>query len=146
MALDVVVYGEADESTLDAILSRRLKGTLPTKEENCSVQNGQYYSFLASEYQRREWVQQYHIGALRNNNTRMFQTLGPDVGFDSINDQPVAEPLSRLLDAQAKNNSLPKTILYCLNPGDNETIGTMVGNFQGEGTPGKNAVWFRLVV
>lgn len=135
-ALDVVVYGEADESTLDAILSRRLKGTLPTKEEIAQFRTA-VLLFLASEYQRREWVQQYHIGALRNNNTRMFQTLGPDVGFDSINDQPVAEPLSRLLDAQAKNNSLPKTILYCLNPGDNETIGTMVGNFQGEGTPGK---------
>lgn len=135
-ALDVVVYGEADESTLDAILSRRLNGSLPTKEEIAQFRTA-VLLFLASEYQRREWVQQYHIGALRNNNTRMLQTLGPDVGFDSINDQPVAEPLSRLLDAQARNNSLPKTILYCLNPGDNETIGTMVGNFQGEGTPGK---------
>lgn len=135
-ALDVVVYGEADESTLDAILSRRLNGSLPTKEEIAQFRTA-VLLFLGSEYQRREWVQQYHIGALRNNNTRMLHTLGPDVGFDSINDQPVAEPLSRLLDAQARNNALPKTILYCLNPSDNETIGTMVGNFQGEGTPGK---------
>jgi len=135
-ALDVVVYGEADESTLDAILSRRLNGSLPTKEEIAQFRTA-VLLFLGSEYQRREWVQQYHIGALRNNNTRMLHTLGPDVGFDSINDQPVAEPLSRLLDAQARNNALPKTILYCLNPSDNEIIGTMVGNFQGEGTPGK---------
>ena len=135
-ALDVVVYGEADEPTLDAILSRRLNGSLPTKEEIAQFRTA-VLLFLGSEYQRREWVQQYHIGALRNNNTRMLHTLGPDVGFDSINDQPVAEPLSRLLDAQARNNALPKTILYCLNPSDNETIGTMVGNFQGEGTPGK---------
>lgn len=93
--------------------------------------------FLGAEYARRGWVQQYHIGALRNNNSRMLKLLGPDTGFDSANDQPVAQNLSRLLDAQAKNDALPKTILYCLNPSDNEIIGTMVGNFQGEGMPGK---------
>ena len=63
--------------------------------------------------------------------------MGPDVGFDSINDSPIAQPLSRLLDAQAKQNALPKTILYCLNPSDNEILGTMIGNFQGEGIQGK---------
>lgn len=135
-ALDVVVYGEADESTLDAILSRRLSGEMPDKEAIAQFKTG-VLLYLASEYHRRHWVQQYHIGALRNNNTRMFQLLGADVGFDSINDQPVAEPLSKLLGAQGMNGGLPKTILYCLNPGDNETLATMVGNFQGEGMPGK---------
>lgn len=135
-ALDVVVYGETDESTLDAILSRRLSGEMPDKEAIAQFKTG-VLLYLASEYHRRQWVQQYHIGALRNNNTRMFQLLGADVGFDSINDQPVAEPLSKLLGAQGMNGGLPKTILYCLNPGDNETIATMVGNFQGEGMPGK---------
>nr|WP_024965797.1 glucuronate isomerase [Pantoea sp. IMH] len=135
-ALDVVVYGEADESTLDAILSRRLSGEMPDKEAIAQFKTG-VLLYLASEYHCRQWVQQYHIGALRNNNTRMFQLLGADVGFDSINDQPVAEPLSKLLGAQGMNGGLPKTILYCLNPGDNETIATMVGNFQGEGMPGK---------
>ena len=135
-ALDVVVYGEADESTLDAILSRRLSGEMPDKEAIAQFKTG-VLLYLASEYHRRHWVQQYHIGALRNNNTRMFQLLGADVGFDSINDQPIAEPLSKLLGAQGMNGGLPKTILYCLNPGDNETLATMVGNFQGEGMPGK---------
>ncbi|PLR47802.1 glucuronate isomerase [Chimaeribacter arupi] len=135
-ALDVVVYAEADDATLDGILARRLTGTLPTKEESAQFRTA-VLLFLAAEYQKRGWVQQYHIGALRNNNTRMLQAIGPDIGFDSINDQPLAEPLSRLLDAQARNNALPKTILYCLNPRDNEVIGTMVGNFQGEGMPGK---------
>lgn len=135
-ALDVVVYGEADDATLDGILARRLNGETPTTEEIAQFKTG-VLLYLASEYQRREWVQQYHIGALRNNNTRMFQLIGADVGFDSINDQPLAEPLSKLLGAQGLAGGLPKTILYCLNPRDNEVIGTMVGNFQGEGMPGK---------
>lgn len=135
-ALDVVVYGEADDATLDGILTRRLNGETPTTEEIAQFKTG-VLLYLASEYQRREWVQQYHIGALRNNNTRMFQLIGADVGFDSINDQPLAEPLSKLLGAQGLAGGLPKTILYCLNPRDNEVIGTMVGNFQGEGMPGK---------
>lgn len=135
-ALDVVVYGEADESTLNGILTRRLAGTLPNKDEIAQFRTA-VLMFLGSEYAKRGWTQQYHIGALRNNNTRMLKQLGPDTGFDSINDQPVAMALSRLLDAQGRNNALPKTILYCLNPSDNEIIGTMIGNFQGEGMPGK---------
>ena len=135
-ALDVVVFGEADDATLDSILSRRLSGETLTAQEIAQFKTG-VLLYLASEYQRREWVQQYHIGALRNNNTRMFQLIGADVGFDSINDQPLAEPLSKLLGAQGLAGGLPKTILYCLNPRDNEVIGTMVGNFQGEGMPGK---------
>ena len=135
-ALDVVVYGEADDATLDSILSRRLSGETLTAQEIAQFKTG-VLLYLASEYQRREWVQQYHIGALRNNNTRMFQLIGADVGFDSINDQPLAEPLSKLLGAQGLAGGLPKTILYCLNPRDNEVIGTMVGNFPGEGMPGK---------
>jgi len=135
-ALDVVVYGEADEHTLDGILARRLDGTLPSPQEIAQFRTA-VLIFLGSEYTRRGWTQQYHIGALRSNNSRMLAQLGPDTGFDSINDQPVAMALSRLLDAQAKNNTLPKTIIYCLNPSDNEIIGTMIGNFQGEGMPGK---------
>ena len=93
--------------------------------------------FLGKEYARRGWVQQYHIGALRNNNSRRLLTLGPDTGFDSIHDAPVAKALSRLLDAQDAQGTLPKTILYCLNPRDNEVLGTMIGNFQGDNLRGK---------
>lgn len=144
-ALDVVLYAEADESTLDNILSRRLQGKLPDEQEIAQFKTA-VLVWLGSEYARRGWVQQYHIGALRNNNRRQYQLLGPDVGFDSINDRPLAEPLARLLDAQNRNNALPKTILYCLNPRDNEVLATMAGNFQGEGEPGKmqfgSAWWF----
>lgn len=100
-ALDVVMYGEADEATLDAILSRRLSGVQPTPQEAAQFKTA-VLLFLGGEYHRREWVQQYHIGALRNNNSRQLRLLGPDTGFDSINDRPLAQPLSRLLDAQAK--------------------------------------------
>lgn len=86
---------------------------------------------------RRGWVQQLHIGALRNNNSRMFAKLGPDTGFDSIADYEIALPLSKYLDKLAGQDMLAKTILYNLNPKDNEVIATMLGNFQGDGIPGK---------
>lgn len=144
-ALDVVCYADADDVTLDNILARRRSGTTPTPHETAQFKTA-VLVWLGSEYARRGWVQQYHIGALRNTNPRQYQLLGPDVGFDSINDQPLAEPLARLLGAQNLNNALPKTILYCLNPRDNEVLATMAGNFQGEGEAGKmqfgSAWWF----
>ncbi len=93
--------------------------------------------YLGEEYAKRGWVWQLHIGALRNNNTRMFNKLGPDTGFDSVNDFQIAEGLSKILDSLDKKDMLPKTILYTLNPKDNYVLGTMLGNFQGGGVPGK---------
>ena len=93
--------------------------------------------YLGEEYAKRGWVWQLHIGALRNNNTRMFNKLGPDTGFDSVNDFQIAEGLSKILDGLDKKDMLPKTILYTLNPKDNYVLGTMLGNFQGGGVPGK---------
>ncbi|HEY3590401.1 MAG TPA: glucuronate isomerase, partial [Buttiauxella sp.] len=95
-ALDVVLFAEADEATLDGILARRLSGATPSEHEVAQFKTA-VLVWLAAEYTRRGWVQQYHIGALRNNNLRQFKLLGPDVGFDSINDRPMAEELSRLL-------------------------------------------------
>jgi glucuronate isomerase len=85
----------------------------------------------------RGWAQQLHLGALRNNNTRLFRQLGPDTGFDSIGDFEIARPLSRFLDRLDITNQLPKTILYNLNPRDNELMATMIGNFQDGSIPGK---------
>ena len=93
--------------------------------------------YLGEEYAKRGWVWQLHIGALRNNNTRMFEKLGPDTGFDSVNDFQIAEGLSRILNGLDKKDMLPKTILYTLNPKDNYVLGTMLGNFQGGGVAGK---------
>jgi glucuronate isomerase len=92
------------------------------------------------------WVQQLHLGALRNNNTRLFRTLGRDIGCDSMGDFEIAKPLSKFLDRLDINKQLPKTILYNLNPRDNALCATMVGNFQDGSVPGKmqygSAWWF----
>lgn len=85
----------------------------------------------------RGWVQQLHIGALRNNCTRLFKTLGPDIGCDSIGDVEVARPLSKFLDRLDAQGRLPKTVLYNLNPRDNAVYATMIGNFQDSSVPGK---------
>jgi glucuronate isomerase len=85
----------------------------------------------------RGWVQQLHLGALRNNCTRLFQKLGPDIGCDSMGDLEVARPLSKFLDRLDQQGRLPKTILYNLNPRDNAVMATMVGNFQDGSVPGK---------
>jgi glucuronate isomerase len=94
----------------------------------------------------RGWVQQLHLGALRNNSTRLFRKLGPDIGCDSIGDFEIARPLSRFLDRLDSQGKLPRTILYNLNPRDNALLATMAGNFQDGSVPGKlqhgSAWWF----
>lgn len=135
-ALDTVVYEEADTKTLNHILTKRLNNDVLSTKEIAQFKTA-VLLFLGQQYHARGWVQQYHIGAMRNNNTLMFNLLGADTGFDSINDSVIAQPLSRLLDAQARSNTLPKTILYCLNPRDNEVLATMLGNFQQGGVRSK---------
>ena len=124
------------DSDLDPTLSRRLKGETLTELEINQFSTA-LHVWLGKQYAKRGWAMQFHIGALRNNNTRMFNLLGRDVGYDSIADQNYAFELSSLLDAMDQTNQLPKTILYCINPRDNEMLGTMIGNFQGGGIAGK---------
>lgn len=93
--------------------------------------------FLGKEYAKRGWTMQLHIGAMRNNNSRMFEKIGPDTGFDSVSDFEVAKGISRILNELEKVDLLPKTILYCLNPKDNYVLGTMLGNFQKAPIKGK---------
>ena len=84
------------------------------------------------------WVQQFHYGAIRNNNSRMFNKLGPDTGYDSINDMPAVAPsMARFFDNLEKEKKLAKTIIYNLNPNDNYLVATMMGNFQDGSVPGK---------
>ncbi|MDD7568501.1 MAG: glucuronate isomerase [[Actinobacillus] rossii] len=125
-----------DEKELDQILQLR-RNNQPLTELQIAQYSTALFVWFAQEYVKRNWVMQMHIGALRNNNTRMFKLLGADSGFDSIADRTFAEPLSRLLDAMDQNDELPKTILYCLNPRDNEMIATMIGNFQTGAVAGK---------
>ena len=135
-ALDTVEYAEATEQELDAIINKRLAGQVVSDHEAAQVKTA-VLVYLGKEYSKRGWVQQYHIGALRNNNERMLSLLGPDTGFDSINDGLIAAPLAKLLNALEREDALPKTILYCLNPRDNEVLATMAGNFQGGEIAGK---------
>lgn len=125
-----------DEKELDQILQLR-RNNQPLTELQIAQYSTALFVWFAQEYVKRNWVMQMHIGSLRNNNTRMFKLLGADSGFDSIADRTFAEPLSCLLDAMDQNDELPKTILYCLNPRDNEMIATMIGNFQTGGVAGK---------
>ena len=92
---------------------------------------------LAAMNAEKGWVQQFHFGAMRSNNTRMLAALGPDTGFDSIGDLEVARPMARFFDRLDRDGRLAKTILYNLNPADNEVVATMLGNFQDGVTPGK---------
>ncbi|PSU35839.1 glucuronate isomerase [Photobacterium lutimaris] len=135
--IEIVRYGKVpSESALNTMITRRLAGEVLSEEEvdqfSTAVQ-----VWLGKQYAKRGWVMQLHIGAQRNNSTRMFKLLGADAGFDSIGDRPFAFQLASLLDDMDFSNELPKTIIYCLNPRDNEMMATMIGNFQGGGIAGK---------
>ena len=126
-------YSEAEIRSIFNMI--RSSKDLPCKEQR-KFKSAMLVEFSLMDH-AKGWTQQFHLGALRNNNSRMLRTLGPDTGFDSILDIEIAKPLSRLLDRLDTNNQLPKTILYNLNPRDNELITTMIGNFQDGSVPGK---------
>ena len=130
-------YEEATEAELDAILARKLNGGTLTPKEVEQHKTG-VLLHLGREYAKRDWAMQLHIGAQRNNSTRMFRALGPDTGWDSIGDSgSVSAKLARTLDALDRDGLLPRTVLYCLNPIHNEVLGTMIGNFQDGQVAGK---------
>lgn len=132
-SLEIVPYYEGDAR---AVFEKKMSGEILTENE-AEVYKTAVLSECAKEYSRLGWAMQLHIGAMRNNNTRMFEKLGADTGFDSINDLCIAEKLSRLLDSLSRDEILPKTILYTLNPKDNYVLGTMIGNFQSGPTKSK---------
>ena len=144
-AFETIPYVEGTEAEANAVFQKALNGEAVSEKE-VDLYKTALMLFFGKEYAKREFVMQLHIGALRNNNTRMFNKLGPDKGYDSIHDLEVAKTLSRFMDALATEDLLPKTILYTLNPKDNFVLGTMLGNFQGDGIRGKiqfgSAWWF----
>ena len=134
--LEYIPFEHATYAEVDRIFTRkRTGGTISLKEEH-QFQTA-VLLFLGKSYHRLGWVQQFHLGAMRNNNTRMFNTLGPDTGWDSIGSYPIAQGLSRFLDALDHSDQLTKTILYNLNPADNEVMATMTGNFNDGSSRGK---------
>lgn len=117
------------DSDIRAIFNRVRQGGDASPAEVSAFRSAFLFEGLAMDA-RSDWSAQIHYGAMRNNNTRMFEKLGPDSGFDSIGDWPSAGPMARLLDRLEQADALPRLILYTLNPRDNEVIGSMLGNFQ----------------
>ena len=124
------------ETELNAIFRKVMDGKTPNAEEI-----SKFRSALMLEGGRMDaragWAQQFHYGPMRNNNSKMFKRLGPDAGYDSIGTWNTSESLSRFLDKLDSEGNLAKTILYPINPSDNEMIATMIGNFQEGPVPGK---------
>jgi glucuronate isomerase len=133
------------DQDLELLFSRRLQGTLLDDEELAQYRQGLLAS-LGRVYTRHDWAMCLHLGAQRNNSSRGFATFGPDFGFDSISDRPFAAGLSRLLDTLDRDDLLPRTVLFCMNPNMNEVLSSMVGAFANDTAPGKvqfgPAWWF----
>ena len=134
--LDQIYFETYTESEVKAIFAKKREGKEVSNEEALKFQSA-LLIFLAETYHEYGWVQQYHLGALRNNNVRMHRILGPDTGWDSISDYPQAQKLSAFLNALDSKDKLTKTIIYNLNPADNEVMATMIGNFNDGSVKGK---------
>jgi len=126
----------AGEAELNAAVARALKGERVAPAEEEAVQ-AVFLLEVGRMNHARNWTQQFHVGAFRNNNTRMFEKLGPDTGFDSIADARQGPGLIRLLDGLDRDGRLAKTILYNLNPADNALMASLIGCFQDGSVPGK---------
>ncbi len=134
--LDTAFAEDYSSKEIRAIFTTVRAGNKLTSEDILKFKSCMLYEFGVMDHSRG-WTQQFHIGALRNNNTRLFNKLGADVGLDSIGDKPVAESLSKLLNRLDTEDKLSKTVLYNLNPRDNELYATMIGNFQDGSVAGK---------
>ena len=135
----------ASPEALQATFAKVLQGTPPTPDESDAFKTGLLLEVGRMNAQRG-WAMQLHLAAIRNLNTPMFKRLGPDTGYDAVNDQPIAQNLGAFLNALQSEGQLPKTILYSLNPNDLEVLGTVMGCFQDGSVPGKiqcgSAWWF----
>jgi glucuronate isomerase len=139
-----VMYAPAPEAEVERIFAARLNGTMPGAREE-EIFKHAFLTFLGREYHGRGWVMQLHYGVRRDNNLPMFDRLGPDTGFDCV-DNTAFSHTAAFLGALQATGQLPKTILYSLNPIDNAAIGTILGCFQNDEAVGKiqqgSAWWF----
>ncbi|TKK65829.1 glucuronate isomerase [Ilyomonas limi] len=133
------------ENEIKSIFDKIRSGRQLDEKEVLKFRSAMLITFAGWDHEKG-WVQQYHLGAIRNNNSRMMQQLGADTGWDSIGDSPQARSLAKFLNTLDKGDKLTKTILYNLNPADNEVMATMTGNFNDGTIPGKiqwgSAWWF----
>lgn len=144
-ALNYVMYAPASEEEIEAIFAKRLSGASITAEEELTFKTA-FMQFVGKEYHKRNWVMQLHYGCKRDNNVFRYNQLGPDTGFDCINNYAPSASMADFLNALNATDELPKTIIYSLNPNDNASIGTILGCFQDPTAVGKiqqgSAWWF----
>ena len=144
-ALNYVMYAPASEEEIEAIFAARLNGTLPDAEAEAKFKTA-FMTAMAGEYTRRGWVMQLHYGCRRDNNLGMFRAMGPDTGFDCVDNYAPSAQTAAFLGALEDAGSLPKTILYSLNTNDNAAIDTILGCFQNDTAVGRiqhgSAWWF----
>lgn len=144
--LEQICATDYTETEIKNIFNRIRTGNELSPEENTKFKSAMLFNFAVWDCEKG-WVQQYHLGALRNNNARMLSQLGPDTGWDSIGDFAQAQALSKFLNRLDKENKLAKTIIYNLNPADNALMATMIGNFNDGSVEGKvqwGAAWWFL--
>lgn len=143
--LEEIYAEDHDEQIVEGIFSKVINGSDITDKEIRIFKSAMLIHFAVWDHEKN-WVQQYHLGALRNNNSRMLKQLGPDTGWDSIGVFNHGRALSKFLDRLDAQGKLTKTIIYNLNPSDNEVMATMTGNFNDGSVPGKiqfgSAWWF----
>ena len=137
--LEQIYAEDYTEEEVAQIFLKIRNGASITAEENLKFKSAMLFTFALWDHERG-WVQQYHLGAIRNNNDRLLSSLGPDTGFDSIGDFSQGKQLAKFLNKLDANNQLAKTILYNLNPADNELMATMIGNYQ-DGTVAGKVQW-----
>ena len=134
--LEITYSEDYSSMEIEKIFSKIMLNKEIKQVEISKFNSAMLYEFGLMDHEKN-WTQQYHIGALRNANSRMYRVLGPDSGYDSIGDFEIARPLAKFLNKLDSSDQLAKTIIYNLNPADNELIATMIGNFQGSSVPGK---------
>jgi glucuronate isomerase len=143
--LEEIYAEDYTQTEIVGIFAKIRSGGDLSLEERKKFKSAMLVTFAEWDWEKG-FVQQYHLGALRNNNTRMLKQLGPDTGWDSIGDFSQAKALSKFLNRLDTNNKLAKTIIYNLNPSDNELFATMIGNFNDGSAAGKiqwgSAWWF----
>jgi glucuronate isomerase len=134
--LDTLYVEEFSQPAVASTFARARHGGTVSPAEALVFKSALLHELALLDHER-DWVQQFHLGAMRNNNTRLFRRLGPDTGFDSIGDFQLVASVARFLDRLDDSNRLAKTILYNSNPRDNEALATLIGSFQDGSVPGK---------
>ena len=145
-SIETMYAEDFTDAQVKAIFKKLMQKKRLAPSEGKTFKSAMMYELSIMNWEYK-WVQQFHIGALRGNNSRLIRTMGPDAGFDSMGDEPVAKAMAKCFDRLDDQNKLAKTIVYNINPRDNELYATMIGNYQDGSVSGKmqhGAAWWFL--